>query len=133
MVEQSLVFIKPDGVRRGLIGEVIGRFEAKGLEIKTLVMKTLTDAESDAHYQEHVDKDFYPGLRKFITSGPVVIMLIEGESAISVIRKMVGVTNSAEAEPGTIRGDLSLSKGENIIHASDSAESAAREIGNFFC
>ena len=130
--ERSLVFIKPDGVRRQLVGQVIQRFEAKGLNLLALEMLNMSNELSDKHYAEHVERDFYPRLREFITSGPIVVMVIEGDRAISVIRKMVGATDSAEAEPGTIRGDYSLDKGENIIHASDSAESASREIANFF-
>ena len=132
MLEQTFVMIKPDGVRRGLVGEVLGRFEAKGFTIKELKLLTISPELSKKHYEEHVDKPFYPGLEEFVTSGPVVAMILEGKRAIEVVRKMVGVTDSAEAEPGTIRGDLSLDKGENIIHASDSPESAVREIANFF-
>ena len=95
-------------------------------------MLTISPDLSKAHYQEHVDKPFYPGLESFITSGPVVAMVLEGKDAVKVVRKMVGVTDSAEAEAGTIRGDFSLEKGENIIHASDSPDSAVREIANFF-
>ena len=132
MSEQSLVFIKPDGVKRQVVGEVINRFEKKGLKLINLELRQLSGEESDRHYQEHVDKAFYPGLKEFILSGPVVLMVWEGDSAISVIRRLVGDTDSREAAPGTIRGDLSLSKGENIIHASDGPESAAREIEHFF-
>ena len=131
-IEKSLVFIKPDGVKRGLIGKVIQRLEDKGLKILRLEMKTLSKDESDQHYIEHVERSFYPNLRDFITSGPVVLMVIEGPSAISIIRRMVGETDSASAAAGTIRGDFSVDKGENIIHASDSLESAKREIANFF-
>lgn len=132
MVERTLVFIKPDGVKRQLVGEVLSRFERKGLLIKALECIQISSELSDKHYQEHVDKPFYPGLKEFITSGPVVVFVLEGESAVSVVRLMVGATDSAQALPGTIRGDLSLYKGENIIHASDSTESAKREIANFF-
>lgn len=132
MKQQTFVMIKPDGVRRHLVGEVLSRFERKGFEVKSLKMLSLSPDLSKAHYQEHVDKHFYPGLESFITSGPVVAMVLEGHEAIKVVRKMVGVTDSAEAEAGTIRGDFSLEKGENIIHASDSPESAIREIANFF-
>lgn len=131
-MQSTLVFIKPDGVRRGLIGDVITRFERKGLKLTALKMQTLTTEQSDAHYAEHVERPFYPGLRDFITSGPIVAMQIEGDDAIAVVRRMVGCTDSREAAAGTIRGDLSLSKGENIIHASDSEESAKRELANFF-
>lgn len=132
MVEQSLVFIKPDGVKRGLVGEVLSRFERRGLVIKQLQLMSLTSEQVDAHYIEHVEKPFFPDLKSYIMSGPVAVMVIEGPSAISIIRTMVGVTNAAEAAPGTIRGDLALTTSENIIHASDSPESAAREVANFF-
>ena len=132
MVEQSLVFIKPDGVKRGLMAEVLRRFETRGFGIKKLELRQLNPGEVDAHYQEHVNKDFYPRLREFILSGPILLMVLEGDRAVEVIRTMVGPTDALEALPGTIRGDLALSKGENIIHASDSVESAQREINNFF-
>lgn len=132
-MSKTFVMIKPDGVQKGLVGRVITRFEEKGLKVTQLRMLTITPELSDRHYFEHVDKPFYPGLRTFITSGPSVAMVVEGhDDVVKIIRKMVGVTNSAEAEPGTIRGDFSVSKGENIIHASDSNESAEREIKNFF-
>ncbi|RAP34825.1 nucleoside-diphosphate kinase [Candidatus Marinamargulisbacteria bacterium SCGC AG-439-L15] len=132
MLERSLVFIKPDGVSRKLVGRVLTRFEEKGLSLVKLEMLTMTSELSDKHYEEHVDKDFYPNLKRFITSGPIVVMVLEGNRAVEVIRRMVGDTDSAEAPAGTIRGDFSLDKGENIIHASDSNESATREIANFF-
>ncbi len=131
-MERSLVFIKPDGVKRGLIGEVITRFEQKSLSLLHIEMMQLTEAQSDAHYQEHTDKAFYPSLREFIISGPIVMMVIEGENAITVIRQMVGATNGQEALQGTIRGDYAMSNAENIVHASDSPESATRELGIFF-
>ena len=132
MSQETFVMIKPDGVKRGLVGEVLKRFESKGFVIKALSQLTITPELSKKHYAEHVDRPFYPGLEAFVTSGPVVAMVLEGTKAIEVVRKMVGVTDSADAEPGTIRGDFSLEKGENIIHASDSPESAVREIANFF-
>ena len=132
MVEQSLVFIKPDGVKRRLMAEIIGRFETRGFEFKRLELRQLSSDEVDAHYQEHVDKEFYPRLKEFILSGPILIMILEGDRVVETIRKMVGPTDALDADPGTIRGDLALSKGENVIHASDSAESAKREIENFF-
>ena len=131
-VEQTLVLIKPDGVKRRLISEVIGRFEKRGFHFTGLKMLTITDELSDQHYAEHVDKSFYPDLKTFITSGPVVAFVLEGPAAIRVVRQMVGATDSSEAEPGSIRGDFALLKSENIIHASDSAESAAREISLYF-
>ena len=131
-MEQSLVFIKPDGVERGLIGEVLSRFEKRGITVKQLELKQLTEDQVKAHYQEHVDKPFFPNLKSYILSGPICLMVLEAPNVISIIRKMVGVTNSAEASPGTIRGDFALTTQNNIIHASDSPESAAREIANFF-
>ena len=132
MVEQSLVFIKPDGVKRRLMAEVVRRFETRGFEFKRLELRQLSSEEVDAHYQEHVDKPFYPRLKEFILSGPILIMILKGERVVEVVRRMVGPTDAMDAEPGTIRGDLALSKGENVIHASDSVESAQREIENFF-
>ena len=132
MVEQSLVFIKPDGVKRRLMAEVIRRFETRGFEFKRLELRQLTSAEVDTHYEEHVGKDFYPRLKEFILSGPILIMILEGDRVVDTVRKMVGPTDALDAPPGTIRGDLSLSKGENVVHASDSPESAQREIKNFF-
>ncbi len=131
-MEQSLIFIKPDGVERGFVGEVLRRFEQRQIKLKQLELKQLSPDQVDAHYIEHVEKPFYPNLKKYILSGPVVLMVLEAENVISIVRKMVGVTNSAEAEPGTIRGDFALNTSNNIIHASDSPESAAREIKNFF-
>lgn len=132
MAEQSLVFIKPDGVKRRLMSEVIRRFETRGFEFKRLELRQLSSDEVDAHYQEHLERDFYPRLKEFILSGPILIMILEGERVVDTVRKMVGPTDALDAEPGTIRGDLALSKGENVIHASDSPESAKREIENFF-
>ena len=132
MVEKSLVFIKPDGVKRRLVSEIVGRFEKRGFNFLKLELRQLSSDEVDRHYQEHVERDFYPRLRDFILSGPVVIMVLEGERVVDTIRKMVGVTDSLDADPGTIRGDLALDKGENVVHASDSVESAKREIENFF-
>lgn len=131
-MEQSLVFIKPDGVERGLVGEVLNRFEKRMICIKKLEMMTLTSELCDKHYAEHVEKGFYPNLKKYVMSGPIVVMVLEAENAIAIIRKMVGITNSAEAEPGTIRGDFALNTANNIVHASDSVASATREIFNFF-
>ena len=131
-MEQSLIFIKPDGVERGLIGEVLKRFEQRQIKVKQLELKQLSPEQVDAHYIEHINKGFYPNLKEYILSGPVVLMVLEAENVISIVRKMVGATNSAEAEPGTIRGDFALNTSNNIIHASDSRESAQREISNFF-
>jgi nucleoside-diphosphate kinase len=132
VTERTLVLIKPDAVRRGLIGEVLGRFERKGLAVVALDQRTIDGETADRHYAEHVDRDFYPPLRAFITSGPLVAMVLEGDQAIAVIRGINGATDGRVAAAGTIRGDLSLSNRENLVHASDSAESAAREISIFF-
>ena len=131
-MEQTLVLVKPDGVKRGLIGEIVGRFERRGLKIAKLQMMQLTNEIAERHYAEHVGKPFYPPLLEFITSGPLVAMVIEGREAIHVVRKMCGSTDSANAEAGTIRGDLSIYNNMNVIHSSDSEESATREIGIFF-
>lgn len=132
MSEQSLVLIKPDAVARGLIGTVLARYEAKGLTIRAMELRTVDAAVSDQHYAEHVERPFYPELRDFITSGPLVALVLEGERAIEAVRAINGATDGVVAAPGTIRGDLCLSKSENIVHASDSAESAAREIAIWF-
>ena len=131
-MEKTLVFIKPDGVERGLVGTVLNRFEQRGIKLERLELKQLTETEVDAHYQEHLERDFYPNLKQYIMSGPIVVMVLAADNVIAIVRKMVGVTNSAEAEPGTIRGDYALTTQNNIIHASDSVESAEREIANFF-
>ncbi|MDQ6640937.1 MAG: nucleoside-diphosphate kinase [Actinomycetota bacterium] len=132
MSERTLVLVKPDAVRRGLIGEVIGRFEAKGLTIVALEQRTIDAAQADTHYAEHVEKAFYPPLRDFVTSGPLVALVLEGDEAVDVVRAVNGATDGRKAAPGTIRGDLSLSNRENLVHGSDSAESAAREIMMWF-
>lgn len=132
MSERSLVLIKPDGVKRGLVGEILARFERKGLAIEALELRTLDDASADEHYAEHVAKDWYPPLQAFITSGPLVALVLSGDQAIEVVRGLIGVTDGRKAAPGTIRGDLSLSNRENLVHASDSPESAAREVKMFF-
>jgi nucleoside-diphosphate kinase len=132
VTERTLVLIKPDAVRRGLIGEVLARFERKGLTVVALDQRTIVGETADRHYAEHVERDFYPPLRAFITSGPLVAMVLEGDQAIAVVRGINGATDGRAAAAGTIRGDLSLSNRENLVHASDSAESAAREISIFF-
>ncbi len=131
-MEKTLVFIKPDGVERGLVGTVLNRFEQRGIKLERLELKQLTESEVDAHYQEHLQRDFYPNLKRYIMSGPIAVMVLTADNVIAIVRKMVGVTNSAEAEPGTIRGDYALTTQNNIIHASDSVASAEREITNFF-
>jgi len=130
--ERTLVLVKPDAVRRDLVGEVLGRFERKGFEIVAMHLRTLDGETADQHYAEHVEKDWYRPLRAFITSGPLVALVLEGDQAIEVVRTVVGETDGRKAAPGTIRGDLSLSNRENLVHASDSPESAKREIALFF-
>jgi nucleoside-diphosphate kinase len=132
VTERTLVLIKPDAVRRGLVGAVLSRFERKGLTVRAMDLRTIDGEAADRHYAEHVDKPFYPPLRDFITSGPLVAMVLEGDEAIAVVRLLVGATDGRAAAAGTIRGDLSLSNRENLVHASDSAASAEREINNFF-
>lgn len=132
MAERSLVLIKPDAVRRGLVGEIITRFERKGLALDALVLRTMDADLADAHYAEHVEKAFYPPLKQFMTAGPLVAAVVSGDQAIAVIRALVGATDGRVAAAGTIRGDLSLSNRENLVHASDSPESAEREIKLWF-
>ena len=132
MSDRTLVLIKPDAVRRGLVGEILSRFERKGLALESLVLRTMDADLADAHYAEHVEKAFYPPLKEFMTSGPLVAAIISGDQAISVVRTLVGATDGRVAAAGTIRGDLSLSNRENLAHASDSLESAEREIKLWF-
>ncbi len=131
-IESTFIMVKPDGVRRGLVGEVISRFENKGLTLDKMRMLTIDDDLASRHYAEHVDKPFYGELAAFITSGPVVAMQWSGESAVVVARTLMGTTNPAEAAPGTIRGDLGAIITENIVHGSDSPTSAVRELGLYF-
>jgi nucleoside-diphosphate kinase len=132
MSQRTLVLLKPDAVRRGLVGNVLSRFEAKGLSIVTMQMRTVDRELADRHYAEHVDKAFYPPLRDFVTSGPMVAAILEGDEAVDVVRALNGATDGRAAAPGTIRGDLSLSNRENLVHGSDSEESASREIKIWF-
>ena len=132
MSERTLVLIKPDGVRRALVGEILARFERKGLTIDAMDLRTLDTVNADEHYAEHVSKAWYPPLRDFVTSGPLVALVLSGDQAIEVVRALNGATDGRQAAPGTIRGDFSLSNRENLVHASDSPESAAREIKLFF-
>jgi len=132
MMERSFIMIKPDGVQRALIGEIIRRIERKGLKIIGLKMIKISKEIAKRHYEEHKDKAFFDELIKYITSGPVVVMVVEGREAIKVVRKLVGSTNPIDASFGTIRGDFGLDIGRNVIHASDSKESASREISLFF-
>jgi len=131
-VEETLVLVKGDGVRRRLVGEIIRRIEAKSLDIDAMKLMDVGRELAEEHYAEHRDKPFFEELVEFITSTPVVAMHIKGEGAIKVMRNLMGSTNPAEAAPGTIRGDLALSLPDNLVHGSDSLESAARELGLFF-
>ena len=132
MAERTFVMVKPDGVSRRLCGEVIRRYEAKGLKLVGLKMQILEKSLAEEHYAEHADKPFFGDLLEFITSGPSVQMVWEGESAVEVVRKMNGATNSREADLGTIRGDFGLTTQNNIVHASDSTETSKREIALYF-
>ena len=133
MSDRTLVLLKPDAVERGLVGTIISRFEAKGLKLKALDQRTLDKETLARHYEEHVGKPFFEDLVAFITRGPAMLMVLEGpEDTWEIVRTMMGATNSAKAAPGTIRGDLSAQFTENLVHGSDSLESAAREIGIFF-
>lgn len=127
-MERTFVMVKPDGVQRGLIGEVISRFEKKGLKLVAARFESLTDDRVQEQYREHLERPFFPGLKAYITSGPVFLMVWEGKNVVPVVRLLVGATNPAEALPGTIRGDFALDIGRNVIHASDSDASAEREI-----
>ncbi len=131
-MEETLVLVKGDGVRRRLIGEIIRRIEAKSLDIEALQLMNVGRSLAEEHYAEHREKPFFEELVEFITSTPVVAMRVRGEGAIKVMRTLMGSTNPAEAPPGTIRGDLALSLPDNLVHGSDSPESAKRELGLFF-
>ena len=130
--ESTLLIVKPDGVRRGLIGEVLRRVEAKGLTIESMRLMTIERSTAEEHYGEHVDKPFFGELVDFITSGPVVVAKVSGESAIDAWRTMMGPTNPIDAAPGSIRGDFATEIGENVVHGSDSPTSAERELKLFF-
>ena len=132
MSERTLVLIKPDAVARGLVGEVIGRFERKGLSIDAMVLRWMDADLADRHYAEHLEKPFYPPLKQFMTSGPLIAMVLSGDQAVEVVRTLAGATDGRKAAAGTVRGDLSLSNRENLVHASDSVESAKREIALWF-
>lgn len=131
-MEQTLVLVKPDGVQRGLIGEVISRLERRGLKLAGMKLLQVDEALAHRHYGEHVERPFFPGLVNFITSGPVVAMAWEANNAVEIVRNTMGPTNPANAPPGTIRGDLAVDIGRNLIHGSDSPESAVRELALFF-
>jgi nucleoside-diphosphate kinase len=130
--ERTFIMVKPDGVERGLVGEVIGRFEAKGLKLEQARMLTIDEAMARRHYEEHIEKPFFPELLQFITSGPVVAMEWSGEGAVAVARTIMGATDPKQAAPGTIRGDYGLAVTHNIVHGSDGVESAVRELDIFF-
>ena len=132
MIQHTLVLLKPDCLERRLAGKILARFEQKGLRLVAMKLMQVTEELAARHYAEHTEKPFYPALREYITSNPVVAMVLEGRDAITVVRTMVGATKGWLATPGTIRGDFSLSGQRNLVHASDSEESAAREISIFF-
>ena len=132
MSERTLVLIKPDGVRRRLVGEVIARIERKGLAITRLELRTMSRELAEQHYGEHAGKPFFAGLVAFITSGPLVAMVVEGEGAVVAVRQLMGATNPLEAAPGSIRGDYAVEIGENLVHGSDSPDNGEREINLFF-
>lgn len=131
-IERTLVIVKPDGVQRGLVGEITGRLERRGLKIVALDLRQIDRALAERHYDEHKGKPFYAGLVDYITSGPVVTMVLEGPEAVAITRATMGATRPAEAAPGSIRGDLGITVGRNLIHGSDGPESAAREVELFF-
>jgi len=131
-LQKTLVLLKPDAVQRGLVGELVSRLERKGLKLVGMKLVRMNDALARQHYAEHVDKPFFKGLAQFITSGPLVAMAIEGEDAICMVRTLMGETNPANAAPGTVRGDYAVSIGLNLVHGSDSLESAQRELALFF-
>jgi nucleoside-diphosphate kinase len=131
-VERTLFLVKPDAVQRRLVGEIVSRFERRGFEIRGLKLIRVAEQQAAEHYVEHVGKPFYPDLVKFITSGPVVAMVLEGEGAVAAVRTMMGATNPLDSAPGTIRGDYALELSRNVVHGSDSPSSAAREIAIFF-
>lgn len=132
MTQRTLVLLKPDAVERGLAGAILARYEAKGLSIAAMELRVIDEAMSDRHYAEHLEQPFYPGLRAFITSGPLVALVLEGERAVEAVRALNGATDGITAAPGTVRGDLSTSGSRNLVHASDSPESAQREIALWF-
>lgn len=132
MADRTLVLVKPDGVARGLAGEIIGRFERKGYRLVALELRTLERSVAETHYAEHAERPFFGELVEFITSGPLVAMVLEGPDAVAGVRNLMGATNPIESSPGSIRGDFGTLVGENLVHGSDSPESAAREIELFF-
>jgi len=131
-VERTFVMVKPNGVARGLVGDIVARFEQRGLVLRGLKLLRVDEELAGRHYAEHVDKPFYPALLQFITSGPVVAMVLEGPEVVRVVRTMMGPTDPFDAPPGTIRGDFGLGVTANVVHGSDGPESAAREIALYF-
>lgn len=131
-METTLLIVKPDGVQRGLVGRIVGRFEDKGLQLAGMKMMTIPRELAETHYSAHKEKKFYPGLVRFMTSSPVVVFAVRGVNAIAISRKLMGATFGPDAEPGTIRGDLGASRSYNLIHGSDSPEAARRELELFF-
>ena len=131
-MERTLIILKPDAVQRGLCGRILSRFEEKGLQIVGLKLMRIPQQLAETHYESHKGKGFYPGLVKFMTSSPVVVLALEGKNAIAIARKMMGATFGSNAEPGTIRGDFGVSNSFNLIHGSDSPDAAQRELGLFF-
>lgn len=131
-MERTLIIAKPDAVQRGLIGEIIRRLEQKGLKLIGIKMTSLDEARLKSHYAEHVDKSFYKGLEQFMKSSPVVVMVWEGYECVESVRTLVGATNPRQASPGSIRGDLAIGAGRNLVHASDSKQSGAAEVASFF-
>jgi len=132
VMEQTLVLVKPDGVQRGLAGEVISRLERRGLKLVAMKLMRVEESLAKQHYAEHIERPFFPGLVSFITSGPIVAMAWQGDNAISLARQTMGATNPVDSAPGTIRGDLGVNIGRNIVHGSDGPESAQRELNLFF-
>ncbi len=132
MAERTLILVKPDAFARNLTGEIISRFERKGLRLAALKLETLSRETAERHYAEHNGKPFFGELVEFITSGPLVAMVLEGDAAVEAARQVIGATNPLQSSPGSIRGDYATTIGANMVHGSDSAESAAREIGIFF-
>ena len=130
--ERTLVLVKPDGVRRGLVGEVLSSLERKGLTLVALQLRLLEREVAEQHYGEHADKPFFGELVDFITGGPLVAAVVEGPSAVSAVRRVMGVTNPVEADPGSLRGRYALEIGQNLVHGSDSPQSAGREVALFF-
>ncbi len=130
--QRTLVLVKPDGVRRGLVGEIISRLERKGLTLLAVELRTLDRATAEAHYAEHAARPFFGELVDFITGGPLVALAVQGPHAVAGVRRMMGVTNPVEATPGSLRGDYALEIGQNLVHGSDSVESSTREVALFF-